>query len=141
MVEALAIALQSPSVAGPDVQSQSVAYICGYMRNGRSNPDPRSHTDLRLTRRVVQSGSEWTLSRPGQPDVVATGFPARFGIHGSEGMRWQENGAEKRAYITYAEDGLADGSRVLWFSLNRPSLWETPGYICQSELPQAGVAR
>jgi hypothetical protein len=141
MVEALAIALQSSSLVVPNAQSQTVAYVCGYMRNGRSNPDPTSRPDLRLTRRAAQSGSLWTLSRPGQPEIVATGFPAVFGVHGSEGMRWQENGAEKRAYITYAEDRLSDGSRVLWFSFNRPSLWETPGYICQSEPPQAGVAR
>jgi hypothetical protein len=141
MVEALALALQPPAPSHPDAEPQTVAYICGYMRNGRSNPDPRARTDLRLTRRTVQSGSEWTISRLGQPDIAAAGFPARFGIHGSEGMRWQENGAEKRAFITYAEDALADGSRVLWFSLNRPSLWETPGYICQSETPQAGVER
>lgn len=139
------LALSAPPAAPADAaqssQPESVAYICSYMRHGRSNADPRSRTDLRLVRRGDQTTSQWTLAWPDRPEVVATGFAASVGIHGSEGLRWQENGAGKRAYVAYSENRLADGATVLWFSLNRPSLWETPGYICQSEPSQTGVER
>jgi hypothetical protein len=144
MVMAFALLVTATARADTIQESpeQSITYACSFVRNPRDNPDPRAHADLRMIRHGLSQTSQWTLTWPDRPEVNATGFAAEFGsVGGSQGLRWDENGAEKRAYISFSDLRLPDGSSALWMSMNRPSLWQGHGYVCQSELSQRGVSR
>ena len=144
MVGALALLVTAivPADAPQGAPEQSISYACSFVRSQRDNPDPRVRADLRMMRHGRAETSQWTLTWPDRPEVTATGFAAEFGsVGGSQGLRWEEGGAEKRAYISFSDLTLPDGSSAFWMSMNRPSLWGGRGYICQSEPPATGVDR
>jgi hypothetical protein len=115
------------------LQESGAAFACSYVRNPRNVPDPRRHADLRMVRHGVGEAAQWTLAWPDRPVITATSFPVEFGsVGGSQGLRWQENGASKTAYISFSDVVMEGGSTAFWMSMDRPSLWQPPGYACQS---------
>jgi hypothetical protein len=144
MVTALALLPAAIATAGAaqGPPEQNISYACRFVRSERDNPDPRVHADLRMMRHGLSQTSRWTLTWPDHPEVIATGFAAEFGsVGGSQGLRWKENGVEKRAYISFSDLRPADGSSAFWMSMNRPSSWQGRGYVCQSEPPRTGADR
>jgi hypothetical protein len=127
---------------GQDAPRQDVAYSCATTRGDNDEVDPRRHADFRMVRHGSSPTSPWTIARPGRPEITATPFEAQFGSVGeSLGLRWQEDDAGKTAYISFSDFQLADGSSSFWMSMDRPSLWQGAGIVCQSEPAPAGAGR
>jgi hypothetical protein len=140
MIGALAIAgtgllLVAPSATG-ESSASTRTFVCQLFRNDREAERPIVREDIKF----VQSGSlhdstgRWTVSWAGLPPVTAQPFEASFGsIGGSVGLRWTAaDGKQKKAFISFSDVHSGDGKIYFWLSLDRPSLWQTPGYGCES---------
>ena len=135
----IALALVSiAATVNPPLRAQSAAnsetvFACELFHDERQAADGWVHqVDLRLAERA--NGS-WTVEGADQALAIATAFPAQFGSVGrSLGLRWQDsNGNKKTAYISFSDVALPNGMKYFWLSFDRPSLWKTPGYGCQSQ--------
>jgi hypothetical protein len=143
MVAVLALIVAGAALAGvaEETPQQDIAFACSITRGDDDEVDPRRHADFRMIRHGSSPTGLWTLVWPGRPGIDATGFEAEFGSVGeSLGLRWQENGVGKTAYISFSDVRLADGSSSFWMSMDRPSLWQGAGIVCQSEPSQTGAA-
>ncbi|MGQ0590487.1 MAG: hypothetical protein ACT4N8_13320 [Sphingosinicella sp.] len=120
---ALQAPLQRPD--RPDV------FACSFVRS--ANDEPGSVVDLRVERRSDAAGERWRLDWAEGRSAEARPFEAEFGsVGGSSGIEWTENGETKRAYISYSDISLPNGQIAMFLSLDRPSLWQPPGYVCQT---------
>ncbi|HEY1607458.1 MAG TPA: hypothetical protein VGF77_17870 [Allosphingosinicella sp.] len=150
MIGALRIAgmglllVASPSTAQEDSAPTRI-FSCHFVRSEREAAHPTLQEDLR----IVQSGSpydatgRWTLSWPGQAPLTAEPFEASFGsVGGSVGLQWTAtNGKAKKAFISFS-DIHSDNDRIyFWLSLDRPSLWQSPGYVCGARSAEPSGAK
>jgi NADH-quinone oxidoreductase subunit H len=111
----------------------SDVFACAYVKNLKSDPD--SHlTDLRAERRQTSGGEVWRLDFAGGASVEGKAFEASFGsVGGGTGIEWRDQaGKTHRAFISYSDIVMANGQKAMFLSLNRPSLWQPPGYVCQT---------
>lgn len=143
MVSALTLLVAGAALAGAQESApQDIAYACSITRGDNDEVDPRRHADFRMVRHGPSPTAQWTIVRAGQLEINAAGFEAEFGsVGGSQGLRWRESGTEKTAYISFSDIRLADGSSSFWMSMDRPSLWQGAGIVCQSEPSQSGDDR
>jgi hypothetical protein len=144
MVMSLALLIAGTALVGAvdDVPQRDVAYACAITGGDDDEVDPRRHADFNMVQHGSSPTAHWTIARPGRPEIDAAGFEAEFGsVGGSVGLRWHENGAEKTAYISFSDVRLADGSSSFWMSMDRPSLWQGAGIICQSGPAGSGAGQ
>jgi len=117
--------------------SESRVFLCQHFRTMHDAERGTVRADLT----IVQSGSlhdatgQWTAQWPGQSPIAATPFPASFGsVGGSVGLRLQDaNGRPREAYISFSDIHAETGKVYFWLNLDRPSLWQPPGYGCESQ--------
>jgi hypothetical protein len=134
MIGALLLGAAGMTAAAVPADPGNRVFICQHFQADADNGSVRE--DLR----IVQVGSlndttgQWTIQWPGQPPIAAAPFSASFGsVGGSIGLRWQDaNGRQKQAYISFS-DIHGSGKIFFWLSLDRPSLWQAPGYGCESQ--------
>ena len=126
-----AVTIAQPATIQPAAKSETT-FGCEYFKTDREAADKWVHqVDLRI---VERADGTWTIELDKYATAVATPFPAQFGSVGrSLGLRWRSaRGHEKTAYISFSDAKLPDGMQIFWFNYDRPSLWKTPGYFCQS---------
>jgi hypothetical protein len=124
----------------PAASAPESVFACQYFRNDAEASDGSVHTvDLRVAKRT---DGTWTLQRQNDAVVIATEFPADFGsIGGSVGLRWEDGkGKRKTAYISYSDIVAPAGKKYFWLSFDHPSLWQAPGFGCESQGDAAGGA-
>jgi hypothetical protein len=144
MVSAFTLLAAGSALTGvsQDSAPQETSYMCWRVRGDGDEVDESRPADLRMVRHGQSETAQWTLAWPGRPDITATGFPAEFGsVGGSQGLRWQENGADKTAYISFSDLQLANGATALWMSMDRPSLWQGRGIICRSQPSRTEISQ
>ena len=118
---------QQPSRAADTV------FACQYFHTDREASDGSVHVvDLRAVRHADKT---WTLEWANKSAVVAKSFPANFGsIGGSVGLEWQDaKGNPQKAFLAFGDVIDGSGKEYFWLNLKRPSLWQTPGYGCESQ--------
>jgi hypothetical protein len=124
----------------PKAPSSDVVFACQFFRNDSEAQDGVvGFVDIRVLKRA---DGTWTLERNDEPLVTATPFLAYFGSVGrSLGLRWQDKrGKVRTAFLSYLDVVLPAGKEYFWPSFDRPSLWRTPGYGCESQsMDQAGA--
>jgi len=121
------------AVQAAPVKASGEVYACRYFRNEREAGDGWvSIVDMRI---VERPDGTWTVEMANEPSAIATAFRAQFGSVGrSLGLRWQDKkGNTKTAYISFSDVAIPSGIKYFWLSFDRPSLWKTPGYGCQSQ--------
>jgi hypothetical protein len=150
MIGALTVAgmglllVASPSKAEEDTPPTRT-FSCQLFHTDREAGRPIVREDVK----IVQSGSlgdstgRWTMSWLGQPPVTAQPFETSFGsIGGSVGIRWTAaDGKRKKAFISFSDVHSEDGKIYFWLSLDRPSLWQPPGYGCESRSTEPSGAK
>jgi hypothetical protein len=122
-----AIMMNVPQSASKDV------FACSFVEDKKSDPD--SHiVDLRAERRTTSGGELWLLDFADGSSVQGTAFDASFGsMGGGTGIEWRdENGKAHRAFVSYSDIVQQNGQKVMFLSLDKPSLWQSPGYVCQT---------
>jgi len=108
-------------------------FACSYMKDENSEPD--SHfVDLRAERRTASSGDEWLLDFADGSSAQGRSFDADFGsVGGGTGIEWRDNkGQARRAFVSFSDIVTENGQKVMFLSLDKPSLWQPPGYLCQT---------
>jgi hypothetical protein len=108
-------------------------FACSYVKDEKSDPD--SHVvDLRAERRSTSDGDLWLLDFADGSAFQGRAFEASFGsIGGGTGIEWRDrNGKARRAYVSYSDIVQGDGQKVIFLNLDKPSLWQPPGYLCQT---------
>ncbi len=115
------------------IDGKSDVFACAYVATANDDPD-RHIVDLRAERWVSASGEHWQLDWTKGASVQADAFSAEFGsIGGSTGISWtDQNGAKKRAFVSYSDIVLPDGQKAMFLSIDKPSLWQPPGYFCST---------
>jgi hypothetical protein len=114
-------------------QTTDTVFACQYFRTEREASDGDVHVvDLRAVR---HADATWTLEWADKPPVSAISFPSEFGsVGGSVGLRWRDvKGKEMKAYISFSDIGNDNGKQYFWLNLKRPSLWQPPGFGCESQ--------
>ena len=145
MIGALAFAglLLAASQPGAEETAQAKTFSCQLFHNDRDAGRGVVREDLQ----IVQSGSphdstgHWTMMWPGRPPVTAQPFDADFGsVGGSIGLRWTAaDGKQKKAFISFSDIASKDGEIHFWLGLDRPSLWQPPGYVCGPKSEPSGA--
>jgi len=120
------------ALAAPEQRMErSDVFACSFV--ARVDDEPGSVVDLRAERRSSATGEHWQLDWAEGRSAYARAFEAEFGsVGGSTGIEWTESGETKRAYISYSDIVLPAGQKAMFLSLDRPSLWQPPGYVCQT---------
>ena len=116
-----------------DVNTSKDVFACSYMKDEKSDPD--SHiVDLRAERRATSDGDIWQLDFADGSSVQGRAFDASFGsIGGGTGIEWRDkDNKTRRAFVSYSDIRLPNGQKAMFLSLNKPSLWQSPGYVCQT---------
>jgi hypothetical protein len=81
------------------------------------------------------SSETWLLQWSGKPEYDALAFEYNFGRGGSNGLQWKDESDKlNRGFILHSDIVAKNGSRGLWFTLDRPSLWRAPGYGCETDV-------
>ena len=114
------------------------SYVCQFLKKEADKvAEPLPREDLRLVRESGEKASlsSWTIIWPGKAPIRATSFDASFGsIGGSQAFKWNdENGKERKAFISFSDIVSPTRKPAFWLGLEKPSLWETPGYFCAPE--------
>ncbi|WP_447762741.1 hypothetical protein [Sphingopyxis panaciterrae] len=97
--------------------------------------DDKRPPDMVLTRqgKMSDASASWLVQWAGKEPVSAMAFEANYGsVGGSTGLRWSEDGRERVAFVSYSDIKMANGSEAFWLSFDKPSLWQPPGYVCDS---------
>jgi hypothetical protein len=108
-------------------------FACSFVKDEKSDPD--SHiVDLRAERRTTSDGELWILDFADGSSVQGKAFDASFGsIGGGTGIEWlDKNSKTRRAFLSYSDVVQGNGQKVMFLSLDKPSLWQPPGYVCQT---------
>jgi NADH-quinone oxidoreductase subunit H len=124
-------AVMVSAAESPDASKD--VFACSYVRDEKSDPD--SHiVDLRAERRTTSDGDVWLLDFADGSSVQGKAFDAAFGsIGGGTGIEWRDkNSKSHRAFVSYSDIAQSSGQRVMFLSLDKPSLWQPPGYVCQT---------
>jgi NADH-quinone oxidoreductase subunit H len=108
-------------------------FACSYVKDEKSDPDMHV-VDLRAKRRTTSNGELWLLDFADGSAVEAKAFEASFGsIGGGNGIEWRDNeGNAHRAFISYSDVVSPNGQKMMFLSLDEPSLWQPPGYVCET---------
>ncbi len=106
-------------------------YSCQYFTSPGQLKKAASRVDLTLVEHG--DGKSWTLTWPDNRTVAAAQAEVSFGCMGrSNGLVWTE-GAKRRVAFTCFSDVHSDGQGAyFWLSMKHPSLFQMPGYGCQS---------
>jgi hypothetical protein len=108
-------------------------FACSYVKDEKSEPD--SHiVDLRAERRTTAEGEVWLLNFADGTSIQGKAVEASFGsIGGGTGIEWRDkNEKVRRAFVSYSDIVLPGGQKAMFLSLGKPSLWQPPGYACQT---------
>jgi NADH-quinone oxidoreductase subunit H len=108
-------------------------FACSFVKDENSDPD--SHVvDLRAERHTTAEGEVWLLSFANGSSVQGKAFDASFGsIGGGTGIEWRDkSGKTRRAFVSYSDIIMEGGQKAMFLSLDKPSLWQAPGYVCQT---------
>jgi hypothetical protein len=135
LIAAALLPASSPSGASKTVVPAET-FSCHFYRNVGETKGESEREDLKITQSGPLHGpaGAWTVQLPGQAVIKAEAFEAKFGsIGGSMGLRWTAaDGRPATAYISFSDVTSANGKIYFWLSLDRPSLWQPPGYGCES---------
>jgi NADH-quinone oxidoreductase subunit H len=115
------------------VSMERDVFSCSFVKNERSDPD--SHiVDLRAERQATPNGDFWLLDFGNGPPVRGKAFDVSFGsIGGGAGIEWRDqNNKVHRAFVSYSDIVMENGQKAMFLSLDKPSLWQPPGYACQT---------
>jgi hypothetical protein len=130
MMTPLFLALAAPVSHEADIET----WVCEAIPNEASEPHTPPHEDLTLQRKSANAGQldKWTVAWPGKLAIATESFEAAFGsVGGSAAFRWaDEKGQKRQAFISFSDMVLADGTKAAWLGLDKPSLWQPPGYMC-----------
>jgi len=121
------------ALSAQGASSSSDVFACSFVKDERSDPD--SHiVDLRAERRTGSNGDVWLLDFGKGPSVEGKAFDADFGsVGGGTGIEWRDKaGKAHRAFVSYNDMVTENGQKVMFLSLDEPSLWQPPGYVCQT---------
>jgi len=108
-------------------------FACSYMENENSDPDSH-YVDLRAERRTTATEDLWRLDFANGFSVEGKAFGAEFGsIGGGTGIEWRDGkGEAHKAFVSYSDVVLENGQKAMFLSMDKPSLWQPPGYYCQT---------
>ena len=144
-VAAVAVFAGSTGAVAQNMQppeTTETVFVCKFYKNA-NGPD-ESAAALRLSREKsnFDGPDKWTVQRSGGDAVKAEPFSASFGsVGGSQGLSWKGvDGQQQKAFISYSDIVDADQPEVFWLGMNRPSLWQPPGYLCEALTPEDGVS-
>ena len=132
MISALLLGALAVAQAPAEAASAAI-FACSYVKNEKSDPD--NHVvDLRAERRRGSDGETWVLDFPDGLSVSGKAFDSAFGsIGGGTGIEWRDtNGKARKAFVSYSDIVSGDGQETMFMSLDKPSLWQPPGYVCQT---------
>jgi NADH-quinone oxidoreductase subunit H len=118
---------------GQSAEESRDVFACSYIKNEKSDPD--SHfVDLRAERRTTSDGDVWLLQFADGSSVKGRAFDASFGsVGGGTGIEWRDkSGKLRRAFVSYSDVVSENGQKAMFLSLDKPSLWQPPGYVCQT---------
>jgi NADH-quinone oxidoreductase subunit H len=123
---------RAATMSAAEATAQNDVFACAFVR--RSSEEPKSFVDLRAERISDGQGERWRLDWADGRSASADTFAVNFGsVGGSTGLRWvNQDGATKQAFVSYSDLALPDGQKAMFLSLDKPSLWQPPGYICQT---------
>ena len=108
-------------------------FACAYVQDEKSDPDSH-YVDLRAERRSTPTGDIWLLDFADGSSVRGKAFAAAFGsVGGGVGIEWlQKDSKTRRAFVSYSDVVQPEGQKLMFLSLDKPSLWQPPGYFCQT---------
>jgi len=122
---------QTPSGSDPSATTHDV-FACAFVAS--ESDEPGSIVDLRAERTTNGQTETWRLDWADGRSADGVAFDAKFGsVGGSTGVQWSDaRGRTKKAFISYSDMVLPEGQRAMFLSLDKPSLWQPPGYVCQT---------
>ena len=113
--------------------SSEDVFACSYVKDEKS--DPVGHVvDLRAERRSISDGEIWLLDFANGSSVQGKAIDASFGsIGGGTGIEWRDKSNQlHQAFVSYSDVVERNGQKVMFLSPDKPSLWQPPGYVCQT---------